>query len=86
PESSIERLEDKLAIPRAVEALPERRRLVVRQHLEGRDISQIATVLNWRENQVRHLLYRGLAEVREKLKPRIFKQKTQTSRNHGKGI
>jgi DNA-directed RNA polymerase specialized sigma24 family protein len=35
------------------------------------DIAQIAKRLEWRENQVRHLLYRGLADIREKLRPAV---------------
>jgi DNA-directed RNA polymerase specialized sigma24 family protein len=32
------------------------------------NIKQIASSLGWRENQVRHLLYRGLGDLKEKLR------------------
>lgn len=51
----------------AVESLSERRKVVARLYLSGQGIPAIAAGLGWRENQVRHLLYRGLAEVRKRL-------------------
>jgi len=65
----IEGRESKLVLGQAIDSLPERRREVLRLYLEGLDIPRIASRLQWRENQVRHLLYRGLAEVRKKLRP-----------------
>jgi RNA polymerase sigma-70 factor (ECF subfamily) len=69
PDTAVEEQERRLMLRRALESLPERRRAVLRLHFEGMDIAQIAARLQWRENQVRHLLYRGLAEIREILKP-----------------
>jgi RNA polymerase sigma-70 factor (ECF subfamily) len=65
--------EYRLMVERALDTLPERRRAVVKLHLAGQDLPRIASSLSWRENQVRHLLYRGLADLRKRLK-------TQTSR------
>lgn len=61
--------ERRMMLRRVLDSLPERRRAVLRLHLEGMDIAQIATQLQWRENQVRHLLYRGLVEIRKMLSP-----------------
>lgn len=70
-DSAVDERERRMALGRVLESLPERRRAVLRLHLEGMDIAQIATQLHWRENQVRHLLYRGLVEVRKMLSPTI---------------
>ena len=70
-DSFSEERERRMMLRRALELLPERRRAVLRLHLEGMDIAQIAKRLKWRENQVRHLLYRGLADIREKLRPAV---------------
>jgi RNA polymerase sigma factor (sigma-70 family) len=79
--SSDSRFEDgerRLMLRRALDLLPERRRVVLRLHFEGMDIAQIAARLRWRENQVRHLLYRGLADIREALKPARPESETQS--------
>ena len=55
-------------VEKAVSMLPDRRKTVLRLHLTGMDIKQIAVSLSWRENQVRHLLYRGLQDIRETMK------------------
>ena len=47
--SSIEEREHRLMLGRALDSLPERRRAVLRLHLEGMDIAQIAGRLQWRE-------------------------------------
>jgi DNA-directed RNA polymerase specialized sigma24 family protein len=51
----------------AVAALPQRRQTVAKRYLAGEGIPAIAASLGWRENQVRHLLYRGLADIRKRL-------------------
>ncbi len=76
-DSDIAGRESKLVLYRAINSLPERRREVLRLHLEGLDIPRIALRLQWRENQVRHLLYRGLAEVTRKLRPGAAENGTQ---------
>ncbi len=55
-------------LEKAVDKLPARRKTVLRLHLAGMDIKQIAASLSWRENQVRHLLYRGLRDLKETMK------------------
>jgi RNA polymerase sigma-70 factor (ECF subfamily) len=55
-------------ITRAVEALPDARRAVVRMYLAGYDRHEIAATLRWSEGKTRNLLYRGLADLREVLR------------------
>lgn len=51
----------------ALEHLPESRRAVLRMYLSGYDREEIATLLGWTEAKTRNLLYRGLADLRERL-------------------
>jgi RNA polymerase sigma-70 factor (ECF subfamily) len=75
-DSVIEGQESKLVLGKAIDALSERRREVLRLYLEGLDIPRIASRLQWRENQVRHLLYRGLAKILKKLRPGCAENRT----------
>lgn len=45
-------------------AMRERRRLIVGLHLLGHELSECARLSGWTFNQVRNLLYRGLADLR----------------------
>lgn len=45
-------------------SMQERRRLVVGLHLLGHELSECARLSGWTFNQVRNLLYRGLADLR----------------------
>jgi len=65
PDHDPEVRERKLRLEDAVNSLPERRKAVARLYFSGQNIPQIAGSLRWRENQVRHLLYRGLADIRK---------------------
>jgi len=67
PDHAVEVSEYKLQLEDAVAALPERRQTVAKRYLAGEGIPAIAASLGWRENQVRHLLYRGLADLRKRL-------------------
>jgi len=68
PDSTIKEKESKVLLGKAVDSLPERRKTVLQLHFAGMGLKQIAVFLHWRENQVRHLLYRGLNDLREKIK------------------
>jgi RNA polymerase sigma-70 factor (ECF subfamily) len=70
PDLSLQSSERKMMIEKALDQLPERRRTVLRLHLAGNDIGQISSQLSWSESQVRHLLYRGLDDLRVKMKER----------------
>ena len=57
-------------IARAVETIAPARRPVVRMHLAGYPREEIAAMLGWTEAKTRNLLYRGLADLRERLTAR----------------
>jgi len=67
PDRASERQEYKLRLEEAIASLPERRKAVAKLYLAGEGIPAIAASLGWRPNQVRHLLYRGLSDVRKKM-------------------
>lgn len=54
-------------VERAIQTIQPSRRPVVRMHLMGHTRDEIARVLGWSEPKTRNLLYRGLAELRERL-------------------
>jgi RNA polymerase sigma factor (sigma-70 family) len=57
-------------IARAVDTIAPARRPVVRMHLAGYPRDEIASLLGWTEAKTRNLLYRGLADLRERLTAR----------------
>ena len=67
PHALAERGQMRDRIKAAVEGLPERRRAVLRLHMTGEGVEQMAGHLGWSAHRVRHLLYRGLGEVKKKL-------------------
>jgi RNA polymerase sigma-70 factor (ECF subfamily) len=66
-EAALEREELAGQLARAVGALSESRRPVVRMYLAGYDREEIAEVLGWSEARTRNLLYRGLHDLRTSL-------------------
>jgi RNA polymerase sigma-70 factor (ECF subfamily) len=67
PERAVESAELAEQVARAIEAIPESRRGVVRMYLAGYPREEIAELLGWSEAKTRNLLYRGLADLRERL-------------------
>jgi RNA polymerase sigma factor (sigma-70 family) len=65
-------------VERAIEAIPPSRRAVVRMHLKGHSREEIAKLMGWTEAKTRNLLYRGLADVRERLEAQGVKWPSQT--------
>ena len=57
-------------IARVVDTIAPARRPVVRMHLAGYPREEIAALLGWSEAKTRNLLYRGLADLRERLAAR----------------
>lgn len=55
-------------IGQSIDSLIESRRKVVRLYLLNMTIEEIATLLNWSKDKTRNLLYRGLADLKKKLK------------------
>jgi len=52
---------------RAIDALPSRRKAAVLYHLQGLSLEETAVTLGESPNAVRHLLYRGLDEVKTRI-------------------
>ncbi len=70
PQAELESSETVEEIFGAVAGLIPARRAVVRMYLNGYDRAEIADVLGWSEARTRNLLYRGLADLRERLRER----------------
>lgn len=54
-------------VARALETIPASRRPVVKMYLTGHPREEIAELMGWTEGKTRNLLYRGLADLRERL-------------------
>ena len=70
PEFLLEAKEMKDLIQEAVGSLPDRRRTVLQLWLSDMRLEEIADFLGWKLNQVRHLLYRGIEDLKEKVRER----------------
>ncbi len=67
PARSVEQAELSAQLARAIEAITPSRRPVVRMYLAGYSGEEVAKVMGWSEPKTRNLLYRGLADLRERL-------------------
>jgi RNA polymerase sigma factor (sigma-70 family) len=67
PDRAVERGELSEQVDRALERIPQSRRPVVRMYLAGYGSGEIAQLMGWTEAKARNLLYRGLADLRERL-------------------
>lgn len=67
PEQSLESSELAQQVARAIDTITPSRRPVVRMYLAGYTREEIAALLGWSEAKTRNLLYRGLADLRERL-------------------
>lgn len=67
PARGVEESELGEQVARAVEAITPSRRPVVRMYLAGYSREEVATLMGWSEAKTRNLLYRGLADLRERL-------------------
>jgi RNA polymerase sigma factor (sigma-70 family) len=65
-------------VEQAIDTIQLSRRPVVRMHLMGHSREEIARVMGWTPDKTRNLLYRGLAELRERLQAQGVQWKTQT--------
>jgi len=68
PARSVEEAELSAQLTRAIEAITPSRRPVLRMYLAGYSGDEVAKVMGWSEAKARNLLYRGLADLRERLK------------------
>jgi len=60
--------EGRLVLERAAESLSPKRRTVVKMYMQGADLARIAATLSWSEPKTRHLLYRGLKDIKNILR------------------
>jgi RNA polymerase sigma factor (sigma-70 family) len=67
PHQALEGSELADRVSRAIDAIPATRRPAVRMHLAGYPREEIAALMGWSEAKTRNLLYRGLADLRERL-------------------
>ena len=67
PHATLEGSELAERVARAIDEIPASRRPPVRMHLAGYPREEIATLMGWTEAKTRNLLYRGLADLRERL-------------------
>jgi RNA polymerase sigma factor (sigma-70 family) len=68
PEAQAEREELLRKVEEAMARLPESRRLAVGLHLKGMTTDEIADLMGWSEPKARNLVYRGLKDLRGKLR------------------
>ena len=68
PEAQAEREELLRKVQEAMAHLPESRRLAVGLHLKGMTTDEIADLMGWSEPKTRNLVYRGLKDLRGKLR------------------
>jgi RNA polymerase sigma factor (sigma-70 family) len=54
-------------VTRAIDMIPSSRRAVVRMYLAGHPRDEITALMGWTDAKTRNLLYRGLADLRERL-------------------
>jgi RNA polymerase sigma-70 factor (ECF subfamily) len=67
PHAALEGSELATRVARAIDEIPSSRRPAVRMHLAGYPRDEIARLMGWTEAKTRNLLYRGLADLRERL-------------------
>ena len=67
PTRSVEQAELAGQLERAIEAITPSRRPVLRMYLAGYSREEVAATMGWSEAKTRNLLYRGLADLRERL-------------------
>ena len=68
PEAQAEREELLRKVEEAMARLPESRRMAVGLHLQGMTTDEIADLMGWSEPKARNLVYRGLKDLRGKLR------------------
>lgn len=67
PHGALENSEVAEQVARALDTIPASRRPVVKMYLAGHPREEIAELMGWTEGKTRNLLYRGLADLRERL-------------------
>lgn len=67
PHGALEGSEVAAQVARALDTIPASRRPAVRMYLTGYPREEIAELMGWTEGKTRNLLYRGLADLRDRL-------------------
>ena len=67
-ESLLEQKVTKKVLMSAIDTLSQNRRIVIKLGLTGMNITEIANFLGWSRSKINHLYYRGLEDLKKKLK------------------
>jgi RNA polymerase sigma-70 factor (ECF subfamily) len=67
-EKDLEKKQVRERVFSAIESLSQKRRIVMKLHLTGMNVREIAEFLNWSESRVNHLYYRGRKSMKKILK------------------
>jgi RNA polymerase sigma-70 factor (ECF subfamily) len=70
PEEAANRAEILAAVDQELAEMPEGRRLAVKLHLQGFDTEEVGGLAGWSEPKARNLVYRGLEQLRRRLRQR----------------
>ena len=75
-ESILEKKEAEKFLMEVINSLSKNRRIVIKLHLLGMNIIEIADFLCWSESKVNHLYYRGIEDLRKRLNTRNIKNES----------
>jgi len=68
PELLMQKKEHADILKNEIHSLPPRRKAVLELYLSGMNLEEITEFLGWGQNEVRHLLYRGIQELAERVR------------------
>jgi len=68
PELLLQKREHAEILKNGIHSLPPRRKAVLELYLSGMNLEEITEFLGWGQNEVRHLLYRGIQELAERVR------------------
>ncbi len=77
-EKAFEKKQVREMVLKAVESLTPKRRMVMKLHLTGMNVREIAEFLNWGESKVNHLFYRGRKSLKAELSRANKKRELQS--------
>ena len=71
PESLMEGREMRESLKGLIDSLSENRKQVLRLYLVGMSVEEICEFFDWDKTKVRHLLYRGIDDLKDKMKSQL---------------
>jgi len=80
PEMRLESKETRIFLEGLIDSLKQNRKQVLRLYLTGMSVEEICEFFDWDKTKVRHLLYRGIEDLRESM--RYYVQGSSQSGNH----